>query len=78
MLEQAAQLGAYSIHLAERAVTADWIKRTRAAGLRSLVYTVDSPDRIASLQEQGVDGVFSNFPERVLARNARVLAPGWP
>ncbi len=78
MFDLAAHLRAYSMNLAERAVTQDWIARTRSKGLRSLVYTVDAPADIARLRDWGVDGVFSNFPERVMEHNTQVLAPGWP
>jgi glycerophosphoryl diester phosphodiesterase len=34
--------------------------------MRVYVYPVDHPDDIARMQEIGVDGVFTGYPERVL------------
>jgi len=33
--------------------------------MKVLVWTVDSPDGIARAKEMGVDGIISNFPDRV-------------
>ena len=76
-LEQAARLRAYSLHLALRAVRRKSIAQARERGLRTLVYTVNAPADIARMRGVGVDGVFSNYPERVLQGNERHSPPGW-
>lgn len=53
------------------------VAQIQAAGLRCLVYTANTAGVIARLRGMGADGVFSDFPERVLQGNAKVFAPGW-
>jgi glycerophosphoryl diester phosphodiesterase len=36
-------------------------------GLKMFVYTVNEPKDLAAMRTLGVDGVFSDFPERVTA-----------
>lgn len=76
-VEEALDLSAYSIHLAKSLATASRVARIQAAGLRCLVYTANQPADIARLRDMGVDGIFTDFPERVLQGNGRQLAPGW-
>ena len=73
----ALRLGAYSIHLAFSQANADRVAQVQAAGLRCHVYTANQPADIARLRQLGVDGVFSDFPERVLQGNSGQLPPGW-
>jgi len=42
------------------------------------VFTVDHPEDIKKMKELGVDGVFTNFPERVLKNNTGANVVGWP
>ncbi|MEZ5479371.1 MAG: glycerophosphodiester phosphodiesterase family protein [Thiolinea sp.] len=63
----AADLGAYSLHSALEFVDEMLVADAHARGLQVYVYTVDHPKDIARMQAMGVDGVFSNYPERVLA-----------
>lgn len=76
-LQDAVDLRAYSIHLAMSLANAARVAQIQAAGLRCLVYTANTAGDIARLRGMGVDGVFSDFPERVLQGNAKVFAPGW-
>ena len=41
-------------------------------GLKVYAYTVNHPDDIARMAGMGVDGVFSNYPERVHAYNNKI------
>jgi len=43
------------------------LKEARALGLRVIVWTVNDPARIAALLELGVDGIISDYPDRVRA-----------
>jgi len=58
------ELGAQVLSLdrdfADRALIAD----AHARGMRVFVYTVNEPEDIARYRGQGVDGVFTDFPER--------------
>ena len=73
----ALRLGAWAIHLAISQANPGRVAEVQAAGLRCHVYTANQPVDIARLREMGVDGVFSDFPERVLQGNSGELPPGW-
>jgi glycerophosphoryl diester phosphodiesterase len=60
-------LGAWSLHAGKRCVTPELVADARQRGLKVFVYTVNEPEDIARMQALGVDGVFSDFPERVAA-----------
>lgn len=64
---RAAQLRAWSIHPSLRQVDAALVERAHAAGLRVMVYTVNSPADLLAMQALGVDGVFTDYPDRALA-----------
>ena len=55
----------------DRRVTAHGLARARGYGLRSLVYTVNEPERMQRLAALGADGIFSDRPDLAL----RTLAP---
>ena len=67
----AAELGAFSVHPCLDFVDRRFVDDAHARGLQVYVYTVDHPDDLARMQRLGVDGVFSNYPERVLAAYAQ-------
>ncbi len=46
-------------------VTPDLVDAAHAAGLQVLVYTVNDPVDISWMRTCKVDGIFSNYPERV-------------
>lgn len=77
-LDAARALRASSINLALSAASAENLSAIREAGLRSYVYTVNEPADIAALRDRGADGVFTDFPERVLRGNRAPGIPGWP
>jgi len=62
----ATELGAFSVHACLDFVDQRFVDDAHDRGLKVFVYTVDHPDDLARMQRLGVDGVFSNFPERVL------------
>ena len=61
----AEELGAWSLHASKRCVTPELVTDAHQRGLKVFVYTVNEPEDIAVLRALGVDGVFSDFPERV-------------
>lgn len=48
------------------------VGRALRRGLRLYTWTPDEPDRIAALVRLGVDGICSNYPERVIAARTTV------
>lgn len=73
-LARAIALGAWSLNLPLAQVTPDAIGAAHAAGLRALVYTVNRQEDIARCHAAGVDGVFSDYPDRVIAFNRALAA----
>lgn len=62
----AEQMGAWSLHPGKRCVTQELVVDAHRRGLKVLVFTIDKPAAIATMAALGVDGVFTNFPERVV------------
>ncbi len=74
MFERAAALGAEAINPHFALVDADLMGRARDAGLAVYVYTVDDEDAMRRLIGLGVDGLFTNRPDRMRAVLAEVAA----
>ena len=60
-------LGAWSLHAGKRCVTPKLVADVRRRGLKLFAFTINRPEEISRMQMLGVDGVFSDFPERVVA-----------
>ena len=65
-VSRARALKAFSIHIADKAATTDYIRRIHDAGFRVLVYTVNDVKRAKELEIEGVFGVFSDVPQELL------------
>jgi glycerophosphoryl diester phosphodiesterase len=57
-------------------LTKNFIRNVKALGLRVLAYTVNYPDKMRELLANGVDGVFSDFPDRLLAASPEYARAG--
>lgn len=64
-LETALRLKAWSVHPWYRTVTAGNALLLKENGIRIYPYTVDEPEDIQRMIELGVDGIISDFPERI-------------
>ena len=51
--------------LALDAVTTTLVQALQVEGIKVFVYTVDEPDDIKRMKQLGVDGIISNFPDRI-------------
>ena len=58
---------AVAVNPALRYVTRPFVEDAHGRGLKVFVYTVNEPADLARMREWGVDGVFTDFPERALA-----------
>lgn len=67
LAEFAEQLGAWSLNVSKRCITQALVEDAHRRGLKVFVFTVNRADEIARMKTLGVDGVFSDFPERVLS-----------
>lgn len=74
LIAPARELHAEAIHPALSLTTPALIHRTHAAGLRVNVWTANRPASIERLIRWGVDGVFSDYPERVVILRSRLHA----
>jgi len=63
-VENALKVGAVSVHLHLDAVTEARVQQIHAAGLKVFVYTVNDPRDMRELTALGVDGIFTDFPDR--------------
>jgi len=71
-LERARALGAEAVNPELPLVDADFVGQAHAAGLRVYVFTVDPVEEMRRLLALGVDGLFTNVPDRM-----RRLLEGW-
>jgi glycerophosphoryl diester phosphodiesterase len=70
MFDIATSLRAWSINLSERLATAERLRAIAANGYRVLVYTVNEPTVGERLKAGGADGIFTDFPDRMLILRA--------
>jgi glycerophosphoryl diester phosphodiesterase len=71
LADRAAEHGHVAVHPHHAFVNRDLVERAHAAGLAVNTWTVDDPDRIRWLAEQGVDAVVTNVPDIALAALGR-------
>jgi glycerophosphoryl diester phosphodiesterase len=62
----ARELDAFSINPALEIVDSYMVSEAHNIGLKVFVYTVNEPQDIERMRNMGVDGVFTNYPDRVL------------
>lgn len=67
ILQEARRLEAVSIHLASRRVTPDLIEKAHREGFKVYVYTINEPSQMNLFIGMGVDGLFTNYPDRLAA-----------
>lgn len=60
------ELNAYSLHLDVSFISQALVDDAHNRGAKVYVYTVDHIDDIHALKQIGVDGVFSNYPDRAM------------
>lgn len=64
--DYAAGLGTNFIYEGEEVIDADFIHQANDNGLPVHVYTINEPDEMGRLMEMGVNGLFTNYPDRLL------------
>jgi glycerophosphoryl diester phosphodiesterase len=67
MLDAALRMRAYSVNPRFDMVTREFCGRAHQGGLTVLTWTVDAPELMRYLIDAGVDGIMTNYPERMRA-----------
>jgi glycerophosphoryl diester phosphodiesterase len=67
LLEAAAEMRAYAINAHHKLASADLCAQAHRRGLKVYVWTVDDPNQMQAKIEAGVDGIMTNYPERLAA-----------
>jgi glycerophosphoryl diester phosphodiesterase len=65
LIRSAVSAGLWALHPNRAYVTRELVNAAHAAGLRVNVWTVNDQDEIAACVALGVDGIMSNWPERI-------------
>jgi len=65
LAEFATQVNAFSVNLCYQYVDEEFIADAHRRGLKVFVWTVNEPDDIKKIIELGVDGICSNYPDRL-------------
>lgn len=63
----AVELGAHALNISAEFADARLLHDAHSRGLKVYVYTVNHPDDMRLLRDAGFDGVFSDYPDRVLS-----------
>ncbi|HEY3197951.1 MAG TPA: glycerophosphodiester phosphodiesterase family protein [Nitrospirales bacterium] len=66
-LRLADRLSAFSVHLRCASIRPALVKSIRGSGVRLYAYTADRTQTFKRLIAAGVDGIFTNFPDRMIA-----------
>jgi glycerophosphoryl diester phosphodiesterase len=67
-VDRSVELQAFSLNLGLRLASRETVQQAHAAGLKVYVYTVNQNADIRRMVAYGVDGVFTNYPDRVFAQ----------
>ncbi|MCC6274909.1 MAG: glycerophosphodiester phosphodiesterase [Leptospiraceae bacterium] len=62
----AKEINAYSVHLQKRLIQKETIQKAIAADLKLYVFTVNKESDMEKMLKLGVDGMFTDYPERLL------------
>lgn len=65
LAECAQKVNAYSLHLSKEFVNQKIIDDAHRRGIKVFVYTLNEPSDIEKIKAMGVEGIFSDFPDRV-------------
>ena len=68
LIVSASAVGLWALHPERTFVTRELVTAAHAAGLRVNAWTVNDPDEIAEFAALGMDGIISDWPERIPKR----------
>jgi len=64
-LKFARSVDAYSVHIHKNLINKRLVAQARKKGFQVYVWTVNKPEEIDKVKNLGVDGIFSDFPDRI-------------
>jgi glycerophosphoryl diester phosphodiesterase len=67
LVERSVRAGARQIAPRGDLVTPSLVKRAHEAGLQVVAWTINEPDQMRRLIEAGVDGIMSDYPDRLVS-----------
>ena len=70
-LDIATELQAVAIIMNKDFATKEIVQNIHNKGFKIFVYTVNKPEKIQIMKRWNVDGIFSNYPERVIGSNTQ-------
>lgn len=68
LISYAQQLDVWAVHFAVDFAREDWIKAIQQAGIWAFAYTANDACDVARLTAMGIDGLFTDYPDRVMAQ----------
>ncbi len=64
-IKEAVALKAYSFHISNKISSEELIAKAHKKGMRLFVYTINNEDEMGKVIELGVDGIFTDYPDRL-------------
>lgn len=65
LFKTAKKLGAFSVNLSYKWITPKLVQKAHALGFKIFVWTVNEAADIKRMKDWGVDGIFSDYPDRL-------------
>jgi len=65
VFKKANKMKATALHLSSRLITKDKIARVHQEGFLVYAYTVDAPKQMSHFIKMGINGLFTNYPDRL-------------
>lgn len=66
LVERAVRLGARQLAPRGDLITPDLVKKAHAAGLQVVAWTINEPEQMRRLMGAGVDGIMTDYPDRLV------------
>ena len=66
------KFNAYSIHCSVQFIDQELVDDAHNRGMKVFVFTVNYPDQVELMFKLGVNGFFSDYPERVLSYMSKI------
>ena len=63
--EFAEKINVYSVNLSIEFINREFVQDAHKRGMKVFVWTVNDADDIERMKQLNVDGIFSNFPDRI-------------